>query len=118
MYANDPLLNTAELSVAQKWSEYGTTVPRYFFTRSGWFWPGSQNAQKMIPSWASFSLYVGALETLSMTSERPRGISSCSTSVTKPYLYSRFASSSIVCVDVLTGYLPGRGQRDRRCRRR
>src|SRR5207237_8880800 len=37
-----------------------------------------------------------------MSSSSPRGAESCSTSVTKPYLYSRFASSSIVCVEVLT----------------
>ena len=29
MYANEPSLKTAELSVAKKLSEYGTTVPRY-----------------------------------------------------------------------------------------
>src|SRR3989442_15129264 len=36
-----------------------------------------------------------------ISSLRPRGSDSCSTSVTKPYRYSRLASSSIVCVDVL-----------------
>jgi hypothetical protein len=35
MYAKDPSLKTAELRVAKKLSVYGTTDPRYFFTRSG-----------------------------------------------------------------------------------
>src|SRR4051812_22642531 len=37
---------------------------------------------------------------LTTSSFNPFGIVSASTSVTKPYLYSRVASSSIVCVDV------------------
>src|SRR3989338_4792351 len=41
-----------------------------------------------------------------MSSFSPRGAASCSTSVMKPYLYSRFASSSMVCVEVLTFSLP------------
>ena len=36
-----------------------------------------------------------------MSSLSPRGTDSCSTSVKKPYLYSRLASCSIVSVDVL-----------------
>src|SRR5690242_14745402 len=62
---NDPSLNTAELSVAKKLSVYGTTVPRYFKTRSGCFWTASENEQKMIPRSSSLLLNVVATETLS-----------------------------------------------------
>ena len=48
-------------------SVYGTTDPRYFSTRSGWFCTASENEQKMMPSSASFSLKVVATETLSKT---------------------------------------------------
>jgi hypothetical protein len=60
-------VNTAELSVAKKLSEYGTTVPRYFCTRSGWFCAASENEPKMMPSSSSFSLKVVATDTLSKT---------------------------------------------------
>ena len=67
MKANEPSLNTAELSVAKKLSEYGTTVPRYFRTSSGCSRTASENEQKMMPSDASLSLNVVATETLSNT---------------------------------------------------
>src|SRR5207244_10971842 len=60
-------LNTAELSVANKLSVYGTTDPRYRCTRSGCSCTASENEQKMIPSLESCSLNVVATETLSNT---------------------------------------------------
>src|SRR5262252_3539660 len=52
-----------------------------------------------------------------VSSVRPRGTASCSMSVTNPYLYSRPASCSMVCVDVLISLLrlvrSARLQRDR-----
>src|SRR5215468_6558846 len=67
MKQNEPSEKTAELSVAKKLSEYGTTVPRYLRTSSGWFWTASENELKMMPSSASFSLNVVATEALSNT---------------------------------------------------
>ena len=46
---------------------YGTTEPRYFCTRSGWFCTASEKEQKMIPSSASLALNVVATDTLSKT---------------------------------------------------
>src|SRR2546428_69590 len=66
-YANDPSLKTALFRPAKKLSLKGTTVPRYFRTRSGCSWTASENEQKMIPSSASRSLNVVATETLSRT---------------------------------------------------
>src|SRR5437899_10744837 len=45
-YANDPSLNTALFKAAKKLSLYGTTDPRYFFTRSGCSWTASENELK------------------------------------------------------------------------
>src|SRR5437879_8524969 len=46
-YANDPSLKTALFRPAKKLSLKGTTVPRYFRTRSGCSWTASENEQKM-----------------------------------------------------------------------
>ena len=67
MYTNDPSLNTAELSVAKKLSLYGTTVPKYFLIKSGYFITASENGQKMTPAFANSSLKVVPIETLSKT---------------------------------------------------
>ena len=67
MYANEPSVKTAELSVAKKWSVVGITDPKYFFTNSGWFWIASDIGQKIIPSLDSSSLKVVATETESNT---------------------------------------------------
>src|SRR2546425_12149618 len=67
MYANEPSLKTAELSVAKKLSEYGTPVPRYRRTMSGHSRTASENEQKMMPSSASFALNVVPTDTLSKT---------------------------------------------------
>src|SRR5689334_1151351 len=66
-YTNEPSENTAELSAAKKLSEYGTTDPRYFRTSSGCSRTASPNEQKMIPCFASSSLYVVATDTESNT---------------------------------------------------
>src|SRR5437879_6547600 len=66
-YANEPSLKTALFRPAKKLSLKGTTVPRYFLTRSGCSWTASENEQKMIPSSASRALNVVATETLSRT---------------------------------------------------
>src|SRR5258705_14017553 len=47
---------------------------------------------------------------LTISSLRPGGSSSASTSVTKPYLYSRVASSSIASVDVDIFFMVGSDQ--------
>src|SRR4029079_6335080 len=52
-YTNDPSENTAELSAAKKLSEYGTTEPRYFCTRSGCSRTASPSEQKTMPNAAS-----------------------------------------------------------------
>src|SRR5580704_8656528 len=67
MYANDPSLNTAELSAAKKLSFCGTTVPRYLRTSSGCSVTASPNEQKTMPSSANWPLNVVATETLSNT---------------------------------------------------
>src|SRR5215468_2005623 len=66
-YTNEPSENTAELSVAKKLSEIGTTVPRYCFTSSGCFCSASEIGMKRTPALASSSLNVVATETESNT---------------------------------------------------
>src|SRR5205085_11029214 len=66
-YTNEPSENTAELSVAKKLSDIGTTVPRYFFTRSGCFCSASEIGQKITPALASSAWKVVATETESNT---------------------------------------------------
>src|SRR5690606_37267991 len=66
-YTNEPSLNTAEFRVAKKLSRYGTTVPRYFCTSSGWSRTASENEQKMTPPSFSFAWNVVATDTLSKT---------------------------------------------------
>ena len=48
MKQNEQSLKTAEFSVAKKLSVYGTTAPRYFFTRSGLSRTASEKEQKII----------------------------------------------------------------------
>src|ERR1019366_5329454 len=67
MKQNEPSEKTAEFSAAKKLSLEGTTLPRYFFTRSGCSRTASENEQKMMPSDASLSLNAVATDTLSMT---------------------------------------------------
>src|SRR5450759_2461843 len=67
MKQNEPSEKTAEFSAAKKLSLEGTTLPRYFFTRSGCSRTASEKEQKMMPSDASLSLNVVATDTLSMT---------------------------------------------------
>src|SRR5215469_15371550 len=66
-YTNEPSENTAELSVAKKLSDTGTTEPRYFFTSSGCSRMASEIGQKMTPASPSFALNVVATETESNT---------------------------------------------------
>src|SRR5947207_13631626 len=66
-YTNEPSENTAEFSAAKKLSLYGTTEPRYLWTRSGCSRIASEMEQKMIPSLASSSRNVVATETESNT---------------------------------------------------
>src|ERR1051325_2324924 len=66
-YTNEPSENTAELSVAKKLSEVGTTVPRYFFTSSGCFRIASEIGMKITPALASSSWKVVATDTESNT---------------------------------------------------
>src|SRR5437773_11323822 len=67
MYAKEPSLKTAEFRAAKKLSLEGTTEPRYFCTRLGWFSTASENEQKRMPNSASLCLKVVATETLSKT---------------------------------------------------
>ena len=60
-------MNTAEFSVAKKLSEYGTTEPRYFFTRSGCSRTASLIEQKITPADASSLRNVVAIDTESNT---------------------------------------------------
>jgi len=53
-----PSVKTAEFKAAKKLSRCGTTVPRYFFTSSGWSATASENEQKITPALASSFLYV------------------------------------------------------------
>ena len=53
--------------MAKKLSVAGTTEPRYFFTKSGWFCSASEIEQKITPALASSFLKVVATETLSKT---------------------------------------------------
>ena len=46
---------------------WGTTDPKYFFTRSGYILTASENEQKITPALARSSLKVVAIETLSNT---------------------------------------------------
>src|SRR5215510_11944347 len=66
-YTNEPSENTAELSVAKKLSEVGTTEPRYFFTSSGCSRIASEIGMKITPAFFSSSLKVVATETESNT---------------------------------------------------
>jgi len=60
-------VKTAEFIVAKKLSETGTTVPRYFFTRSGCSRIASEIGMKITPAfWSSF-LKVVATDTESNT---------------------------------------------------
>src|SRR3990170_7943825 len=67
MYTNEPSVKTAELSAAKKLSVCGTTEHRYWRTSSGCSRTASENEQKMMPSFDSFSRNVVATETLSKT---------------------------------------------------
>src|SRR5512135_2359647 len=67
MKQKEPSEKTAELSVAKKLSEYGTTVPRYLRTSSGWFWTASEKEQKMTPTFSSSARNVVATDTESKT---------------------------------------------------
>src|SRR5690349_14580723 len=64
---NEPSEKTALLSAAKKLSLYGTTEPRYLRTSSGCSRTASPKEQKMIPCFASSSLYVVPTLTLSNT---------------------------------------------------
>src|SRR5206468_12254857 len=66
-YAKDPSLKTALFKAAKKLSLKGTTEPRYLRTRSGCSRTASEKVQKMMPSSASLSLIVVAIESLSRT---------------------------------------------------
>src|SRR2546425_10210084 len=66
-YTKEPSENTAELSVAKKLSEIGTTVPRYFFTKSGCFRSACEIGMNSTPALASSSWKVVATETESNT---------------------------------------------------
>src|SRR6185369_710881 len=66
-YTNEPSENTAELSVAKKLSEVGTTEPRYFLTISGCSRIASEIGMKITPAFFSSSLNVVATETESNT---------------------------------------------------
>ena len=73
----EPPENTAELSVAKKLSEIGTTVPRYFFTSRGCFCSASEIGMNSTPALASSCWKVVATETESNTaSTATRGLPS------------------------------------------
>src|SRR5256885_16067663 len=104
-YANEPSLNTALFKPAKKLSLKGTTVPRYFRTRSGCSRTASENEQKLIPSSASRSLNVVATESLSRTaSTATPAWRSCSTSGIPGFGdYAR--SSGTTSLRLWSGYL-------------
>ena len=56
-----------QFKLEKKLSFVGTTLPKYFFTNSGWFCTASEKEQKIIPNLFSSSLKVVATETLSNT---------------------------------------------------
>src|SRR5260370_20607620 len=66
-YTKEPSENTAELSVAKKLSDVGTTEPRYFCTRSGCSRTASEIGMKITPAFLSSFLNVVATETESNT---------------------------------------------------
>ena len=77
MKAKDPSVKTAVLSAAKKLSVCGTTEPRYLRTSSGCSRTASENEQKMMPSFASFSRNVVATDTLSKTASTATPASIC-----------------------------------------
>src|SRR2546428_13837992 len=52
-YTKEPSVKTAVLSAAKKLSLCGTTVPRYFWTRSGCSRIACEMGQKITPNFAS-----------------------------------------------------------------
>src|SRR5260370_10389098 len=66
-YTKEPSENTAELSVAKKLSDVGTTEPRYFCTRSGCSRTASEIGMKMQPAFLSSCFKVVATDTASNT---------------------------------------------------
>src|SRR6266498_5915294 len=66
-YTNEPSVKTAEFSAAKKLSLCGTTVPRYFRTRSACSRIACEIGQKITPYLACFVCDVAATETLSNT---------------------------------------------------
>src|SRR5574344_3074812 len=67
MYTNEPSEKTAALSAAKKLSVYGTTEPKYCFTRSGCSFSASLIEQNIMPFSASVALNVVLTLVLSTT---------------------------------------------------
>src|ERR687894_548901 len=107
----DPSLNTAAFSAAKKLSLAGTTEPRYFRTSSGCSRTASPNEQKMIPCFASSSLYVVATDTESNTASTATPSSRfCSLSEIPSLLYVSRTAGSTSSSDVLEAFLFGADQ--------